>query len=176
MFLARLKWINYLLTGLILHTFILLLCVWLAIPFSFKSLVISISCLLVWFIISAFLFNVNSSTNFLWSPFAIFTKRKFIYHNKLGYFLIFVSSKEIDIMEVKWFSIKEMISIKNTGNLKDMVKEMKEKLDEAYKTHLIHLKHIEVAKENIKVIKDWDGLLIDTDERRDNKIDKILKK
>jgi len=80
------------------------------------------------------------------------------------------------VIDIKFFSLKEKISIKNIGNLKEMVKEMKDKLDEAFKTHLINLEYLDEKRKNIKTIKDWDGLLIDVDERRDSKIEKILKK
>lgn len=172
----RLKWITFILSGMILHISFLYFLIWISLPFSLKSFLILLGVLFIWSVLSALLFNINSSTNILWSPFGIFKKRKIIYHNKLGHFLIFITPREIDVIEIRWFLIKEIITIKNTGKLKEMIKEMKEKLDDVYKNRLDYLQHMESDKKNIKVIKDWDGLLIDTDERRDNKIDNILKK
>lgn len=176
MFKARLKWTCFLTTGLLLHLSLFTLVAFIASSLSFKSIIISLGILLSWLIITGLFSSVNSSYNILWSPIALFKRRKFIFHNKLGYFLIFISDDSIDVIDIKFFSLKEKISIKNIGNLKEMVKEMKDKLDEAFKTHLINLEYLDAKRKNIKTIKDWDGLLIDVDERRDSKIEKILKK
>ena len=176
MFKVRFKWICFLITGLFLHLSFFILTAFIGSNLSFKSIMISLGMLFSWLIILGLFSNVSYSYNILWSPIAVFKKRKFIFHNKLGYFLIFISDNSIDVIDVKYLYLKEKISIKNTGNLKEMVKEMKEKLDEAFKTHLINLQFLEEKRKNIKVIKEWDGLLIDADERRDNKIEKILKK
>jgi len=176
MFKVRFKWICFLITGLLLHLSFFILTAFIGSNLSFKSIMISLGMLFSWLIILGLFSNVSYSYNILWSPIAVFKKRKFIFHNKLGYFLIFISDNSIDVIDVKYLYLKEKISIKNTGNLKEMVKEMKEKLDEAFKTHLINLQFLEEKRKNIKVIKEWDGLLIDADERRDNKIEKILKK
>ncbi len=176
MFKVRFKWICFLITGLFLHLSFFILTAFIGSNLSFKSIMISLGMLFSWLIILGLFSNVSHSYNILWSPIAVFKKRKFIFHNKLGYFLIFISDNSIDVIDVKYLYLKEKISIKNTGNLKEMVKEMKEKLDEAFKTHLINLQFLEEKRKNIKVIKEWDGLLIDADERRDNKIEKILKK
>lgn len=176
MFKARLKWTCFLITGLLLHLSLFTLVAFIASSLSFKSIIISLGIILCWLIINGLFSRVNSSYNILWSPIALFKRRKFIFHNKLGYFLIFISDDSIDVIDIKFFSLKEKISIKNIGNLKEMVKEMKDKLDDAFKTHLINLEYLDEKRKNIKTIKDWDGLLIDVDERRDSKIEKILKK
>lgn len=89
---------------------------------------------------------------------------------------MFIDEQKIDILKVNWFTLVETISIRNSGSLKLIVKELKEKLDESFKTYLIHLQQLKEQKDNIKIVKDWDGLLIDDDERRDQRLDKILKK
>lgn len=89
---------------------------------------------------------------------------------------MFIDEQKIDILKVNWFTLVETISIRNSGSLKLIVKELKEKLDESFKTHLVHLQQLKEQKDNIKIVKDWDGLLIDDDERRDQRLDKILKK
>jgi len=89
---------------------------------------------------------------------------------------MFIDEQKIDILKVNWFTLVETISIRNSGSLKLIVKELKEKLDESFKTYLKSCQQLKEQKDNIKIVKDWDGLLIDDDERRDQRLDKILKK
>lgn len=175
--LSKFKWIFFLISGFITHLSILTLYIFCLYNYnSFKGIVLSTSLFFVWVLFSILLSSISDKFNILWFPFAIFKRRKWIYHNKLGYFLMFIDEQKIDILKVNWFTLVETISIRNSGSLKLIVKELKEKLDESFKTYLIHLQQLKEQKDNIKIVKDWDGLLIDDDERRDQRLDKILKK
>ena len=62
----------------------------------------------------------------------------------------------------------------NHGDIEIISNDIKSTLDVRYRSLLNKIQEDKQDKEKIKKIKSWDGYL-DTQSRRDNKIDKILK-
>ena len=178
MWFSRLKWFSFLGIGFLTHILAITLFCFLFPPTSiFRGIFIITGFIVGWsiftLIITAMLskdFNI-----FLAAPVYIFRRRKWVYHNKLGWFLIFISPKSIDVVKVHLFYFSEKTSIQNTGKIKEMAKTMKVRLDDVYRNHLVEIAEKDDEKMRMDSLKEWDGLLIDDDERRDLRIDNILK-
>ena len=100
--------------------------------------------------------------------------RKWIFHSDLGYFLCVITKDRIYLYEPSFLYLKEIYDEWNVGNIEGISKNIKNSLDSRFKNILkIKLENKE-AKERMNMIKNWDGYL-DTQSRRDNKIDKLLK-
>lgn len=100
--------------------------------------------------------------------------RKWIFHSDLGYFLCIITKDRIYLYEPSFLYLKEIYDEWNVGNIEGISKNIKNSLDSRFKNILkIKLENKE-AKERMNMIKNWDGYL-DTQSRRDKKIDNLLK-
>ena len=175
---SRLKWFSFLGIGFLTHILAITLFCFLFPPTSIlRGIFIITGFIVAWSIFSLIITAMLSKdfNIFLSAPILVFRKRKWVYHNKLGWFLIFISPKSIDVVKVHIFYFSEKASIQNTGKVKEMAKTMKIRLDDVYKSVLIDQAEKDADKMRMDAIKNWDGLLIDDDERRDLRIDNILK-
>jgi len=174
---SRLKWITFLICGIVFYCLLIWLFISIFLTLTITQSLLTIGGILVlWIIIWLIISNTIESNTFLISPFLIFTKRKWIWHNKLGYFLIFIRENKLEVNQVNWFSITEKFTLDNSDNLKNTISQLKDRLDDSYKNYLSYMNHINEEKEKLKSFENWDGLLIDEDERRDMRIENILKK
>jgi hypothetical protein len=178
MWFEKLKWFSFLSLGVLTHILVITI-FYLLFPQTgiFKGILIVSGFIVGWSILTLIISGMLSRDYyiFLSAPLYIFKKRKWVYHNKLGWFLIFINPKNIDIFKVNIFYLTEKSTIQNTGKVKEMAKIMKVRLDDVYKNFLIEQAERDAEKMRMDAIKNWDGLLIDDDERRDLRIDNILK-
>lgn len=100
--------------------------------------------------------------------------RKWIYHSDLGYYLFIMTNDDIMLFEPHFLYMQEVYTNYNHGNIEFISRDIKETLDYRYKRQLEKIREHKENREKINKIKSWDGYL-DTQSRRDNKIDKILK-
>jgi len=100
--------------------------------------------------------------------------RKWVYHSDLGYYLCIITKDSIRLFEPHFFYIHEIYFSYNHGDIEIISNDIKSTLDVRYRSLLNKIQEDKQDKEKIKKIKSWDGYL-DTQSRRDNKIDKILK-
>jgi hypothetical protein len=70
--------------------------------------------------------------------------------------------------------MKEVYNRYNHGGVEEISVDIKTSLDSRYRNILYKIQENKEDRERINKIKSWDGYL-DTQSRRDNKIDKILK-
>jgi hypothetical protein len=100
--------------------------------------------------------------------------RKWIYHSDLGYYLCIITKDEIRLFEPNFIYMNEIYNGYNHGGVEKISVDIKSSLDNRYKKILRKIQEDKEDRERINKIKSWDGYL-DTQSRRDNKIDKILK-
>lgn len=100
--------------------------------------------------------------------------RKWIFHSDLGYFLCVITKERIYLYEPNFLYLKEIYDEWNIGNIEGISNNIKNSLDSRYKNILRDKLEMKETRERIDLIKSWDGYL-DTQSRRDNKIDKLLK-
>lgn len=100
--------------------------------------------------------------------------RKWVYHSDLGYYLCIITPNDIRLFEPNFIYLDEIYNQYNHGDVDKISKDIKTTLDHSYKRQLEKIQEDKENKEKISKIKNWDGYL-DTQSRRDNKIDKILK-
>ena len=100
--------------------------------------------------------------------------RKWIYHSELGYYLFVITANDILLFEPHFFYLKRLYQDYNHGNVDKISEDIKGCLDNRYRSLLNKIQLAKQDKEKINKVKSWDGYL-DTQSRRDNKIDKILK-
>lgn len=100
--------------------------------------------------------------------------RKWIYHSDLGYYLCIITNDDIMLFEPHFLYMHEIYTNYNHGNVDMISSDVKLTLDNRYKRQLEKIREHKENREKINKIKSWDGYL-DTQSRRDNKIDKILK-
>jgi hypothetical protein len=100
--------------------------------------------------------------------------RKWIYHSDLGYYLCVITKDEIRLFEPNFIYMNEIYNGYNHGGVEKISVDIKSSLDNRYKKILRKIQEDKEDRERINKIKSWDGYL-DTQSRRDNKIDKILK-
>lgn len=100
--------------------------------------------------------------------------RKWIFHSDLGYFLCVITKDRIYLYEPSFLYLKEIYDEWNVGNIERISNDIKKSLDSRFRTILSDKLESKETKERIDMIKNWDGYL-DTQSRRDNKIDKLLK-
>lgn len=100
--------------------------------------------------------------------------RKWVYHSDLGHYLCIITKDEIRLFEPHFLYLDEIYNQYNHGDIEVISNDIKNSLDVRYRTLLNKIQEAKQDKEKIKKIKSWDGYL-DTQSRRDNKIDKILK-
>ena len=154
--------------------------IWLAVAAIFggsvlKIFSISLVFLFVWLFISAFLGSIGeeSRSNFLLVPYRTFRRYKWVYHAKLGYFLMRVGPDRICVMDIGILSITEEFDLINTGNIRDLANSIKDGLDRLYEQKMAQSADANIKMEKVRRIEEWDGYL-DKDESRDNKISKLL--
>jgi hypothetical protein len=109
-------------------------------------------------------------------------KSKYVYHDKLGYFIMEFNGEKISVYRQSILYKKELFCLEindldsNSINFTELVADkIKAKLDEVYKKKVEEIKVIEKIKNKSDLIDKWDGYL-DTQSRRDDKIDNILGK
>ena len=100
--------------------------------------------------------------------------RKWIYHSDLGYYLCIITKDSIRLFEPNFIYMKEIYNGYNHGGVEKISVDIKTYLDSRYRNILYKIQENKEDRERINKIKSWDGYL-DTQSRRDNKIDKILK-
>jgi hypothetical protein len=100
--------------------------------------------------------------------------RKWIYHSDLGYYLCIITNSDIMLFEPHFLYMNQIYTNYNHGNVDIISNDIKATLDSRYKRQLEKIREHKENREKINKIKSWDGYL-DTQSRRDNKIDKILK-
>jgi hypothetical protein len=100
--------------------------------------------------------------------------RKWIYHSDLGYYLCVITNDEIRLFEPNFLYMNEVYNGYNHGGVEKISVDIKTSLDSRYRNLLYKIQENKENRERINKIKSWDGYL-DTQSRRDNKIDKILK-
>lgn len=100
-------------------------------------------------------------------------KSKWICHSNLGYFLISISDKEIDIYKQHYLYTTHIGRIDNTGNSK-IIPEIKQLLDKYYSSKLKKIEEKQEKLKKLNTLDTWDGHF-DTVTRRDEKIKSILK-
>lgn len=100
--------------------------------------------------------------------------RKWIYHSDLGYYLCIITKDKIRLFEPNFIYMKEIYNGYNHGGVDKISVDIKTSLDSRYRNILYKIQEDKEDRERINKIKSWDGYL-DTQSRRDNKIDKILK-
>jgi len=99
--------------------------------------------------------------------------RKWVYHSDLGYYLFIITADDVMLFEPHFFYLKRLYDGYNHGHVDKISKDIKDCLDSKYKKQLKKIQENKDNKEKISKVKSWDGYL-DTQSRRDNKIDKIL--
>jgi hypothetical protein len=100
--------------------------------------------------------------------------RKWIYHSDLGYYLCIITKNEIKLFEPNFLYMNQVYDGYNNGHVDHISVDIKSSLDNRYRKLLSKIQENKEDKERINKVKSWDGYL-DTQSRRDNKIDKILK-
>lgn len=100
--------------------------------------------------------------------------RKWIYHSDLGYYLCIITKNEIKLFEPSFLYMNQVYDGYNNGHVDHISVDIKSSLDNRYRKLLSKIQENKEDKERINKVKSWDGYL-DTQSRRDNKIDKILK-
>lgn len=100
--------------------------------------------------------------------------RKWVYHSDLGYYLCIITDDNIMLFEPNFLYMQEVYHNYNHGNVDLISSDIKATLDSRYRRQLEKIHEYKENREKINKIKSWDGYL-DTQSRRDNKINKILK-
>ena len=100
--------------------------------------------------------------------------KKWIYHSDLGHYLCIITNDDIMLFEPHFLYMQQIYSSYNHGNVDMISSDIKLTLDNRYRRQLEKIREHKENREKINKIKSWDGYL-DTQSRRDNKIDKILK-
>ena len=175
---AKLKWFSFLFGGCSIHILATAVFFYFLPETTVFKTILFFACFLIsWVVITVIIAAIFSKDKFIFltAPIYLFKKRKWVYHNKLGWFLIFIDKKNIDIIKVSPLYFSEKTTVQNTGKIKEMAKMMKIRLDDVYKNFLVEKAEKDAEKIRLDDIKNWDGLLIDDDERRDLRIDNILK-
>ena len=93
-------------------------------------------------------------------------KFKRIYYSELGYFYINKSDDEIKIFEQNYLYMERIGSVNYNGDIEDLKKSIKRKLEDHYKEYM-------KSKQESDKLKNWSGSL-DIQSERDDKINKIL--
>lgn len=104
----------------------------------------------------------------------LFKMPKIIYHENLGYFSGYFSDSKIHLYKQNIFSLSYInsINIEDTTQIQNDIKNI---LDAKYQKSLNLKRNREVSKSKKDLVKGWDGYL-STRERRDGKINKLLRR
>lgn len=164
------KRFTYIISTIITHGFILLLCDYSTVGSFFGTLLVVnlLSTLFLFGLILMLAEKVDEPIDIITTLHGYLTLRsKKIYYSDLGYFWTIKIKDKIIIYEQNLFYMKKIFSVYlGNGNIDELKKRIKDGLEEYYKEDLFE-------KRKKESYKNWDGY-IDKKSQRDDKLNKLL--